>query len=68
MKWILNVAGAVLLGIGAIWFLQGLGVLPGSFMTGQREWTVYGAIAMIAGAGNLWAARRQSPPRRDPKR
>ena len=66
MKTILNIAGAVLIGIGAIWFLQGLGILPGSFMTGQIKWSVFGALAIAAGIGNLWAARRQpgAPPKR----
>lgn len=59
MKWILNTVGLVLLGIGAIWFLQGINILPGSFMTGQKEWALYGAIAMVAGLANLWTARRR---------
>ena len=33
---------------GAVWILQGIGVLPGSFMTGQVEWAIYGAIAVAA--------------------
>jgi len=59
MKLILNIAGVVLILIGAIWFLQGLGIIPNSFMSGQRQWSVFGALAMLAGAGNLYAARRQ---------
>lgn len=68
MKTILNIAGAVLIGIGAIWFLQGLGILPGSFMTGQIKWSVFGALAIAAGIGNFWAARRQpeAPPKNRP--
>ena len=66
MKWVLNIVGLVLVGIGAIWFLQGTNILPGSFMTGQKEWAVYGAIAMAAGLANLWMARRRlkDTPRR----
>ncbi len=30
---------------GSIWFLQGINVLPGSFITGQIRWAVYGGIA-----------------------
>lgn len=68
MKTILNIAGAVLIGIGAIWFLQGLGILPGSFMTGQIKWSFFGALAIAAGIGNLWAARSQPglPPKTKP--
>lgn len=55
MKIVLNIVGAVLLVFGGIWFLQGINVLPGSFMTGQVEWAVYGGIAMVAG---LYLLRR----------
>lgn len=44
---------------GVIWFLQGINVLPGSFMTGQRQWSVYGVIIFLVGAGLLvWQNRR----------
>jgi len=65
MKLILNITGLVLIVIGAIWFLQGIDVLPGSFMTGQTQWAVYGGIAMVAGLGNLLTARRQPPRQKD---
>ena len=35
--------------MGGVWFLQGINVLPGSFMTGHIEWAVYGAIAVAVG-------------------
>lgn len=59
MRIALNVSGTLLLFVGCVWFLQGINVLPGSFMTGQTKWAVYGAIAAIAGAFFLIAARRQ---------
>ena len=31
----LNIAGVILVLFAAIWFLQGIGVVPGSFMSGQ---------------------------------
>jgi hypothetical protein len=37
MKQIRNILGAVLVLSGAIWTLQGLNLLPGSFMTGQIQ-------------------------------
>lgn len=42
------VVGAVLVVLGAVWFLQGIGVLTGSPMTGQQVWTVIGLV-MVAG-------------------
>ncbi|MEI9975115.1 MAG: hypothetical protein WDO73_25515 [Ignavibacteriota bacterium] len=53
----LNIVGAFLVLIGAIWFLQGINVLPGSFMTGQTRWAVYGGIAAAAGIAVLLLAK-----------
>jgi hypothetical protein len=60
MKVTLNIGGTVLVLFGAIWFLQGINVLPGSFMTGEIRWAVYGGIAVAAGISLLIAAKRQS--------
>jgi len=46
MRVTLNIAGVFLVVFGAIWFLQGINVLPGSFMTRQIRWAVYGGIAV----------------------
>jgi hypothetical protein len=59
MKTTLNIAGALMVLIGAIWILQGIGLLPGSFMTGQIQWAVYGGIAAAAGAALLVIANRR---------
>jgi len=59
MKVTLNLLGAVLALFGAIWFLQGINVLPGSFMTGQIRWAVYGGIAVAVGIALLLAAKRR---------
>ena len=44
--------------IGGIWFLQGINILPGSFMTGQTKWAVYGGILLVVGLAVLIRARR----------
>ena len=62
MRIMLNVVGVLLMLAGAVWFLQGINVLPGSFMTGQTRWAVYGAVAFVAGAVVLYSARRRSRP------
>jgi len=60
MRIALNVVGAVLVFFGSVWVLQGINVLPGSFMSGQTQWAVRGGIAVIAGiALLLWANRRR---------
>jgi hypothetical protein len=45
---------------GWVWILQGVGVLPGSFMSGQALWTVIGAIlVMVASVLFLLVLRSQ---------
>lgn len=58
MKIALNVLGGLLMLFGTTWFLQGINVLPGSFMTGDLHWAVYGGIAIIVGIGVLLKASR----------
>lgn len=56
----LNVFGGLCLLMGCVWFLQGINVIPGSFMTGQLKWAVIGGLLLVAGIGLLiWANRRQ---------
>ena len=59
MRITLNVAGVLCLLVGCIWILQGINILPGSFMTGQTKWAVYGALVLVAGTGLLIAANRR---------
>lgn len=54
-----TVAGALCLIVGCIWFLQGINVLPGSFMTGQTKWAIYGALLFVVGLGLLVVGRRR---------
>jgi LPXTG-motif cell wall-anchored protein len=62
MKIFLNIVSVLLILMGGVWFLQGINVLPGSFMTGQTQWAVYGGIALIAGIGLLVFANRRKKP------
>lgn len=59
MKIFINIVGVLLILIGGIWFLQGINILPGSFMTGQTEWAVYGGISITVGIGLLWLVNRR---------
>jgi hypothetical protein len=59
----LRIVAILLMVIGAIWILQGLNVLPGSFMTGQIRWAYRGGIAVLAGAVVLVALLRRSVDR-----
>ena len=58
MRVALGLIGAFLMLSGVIWFFQGIGVLPGSFMTGQIQWAYYGGVAVIVGAALLVVANR----------
>jgi len=65
MKWILNIVAVLLILMGIVWTLQGINILPGSFMTGQIQWAIYGIIAIVIGGGWLvFSNRRQegNPP------
>ena len=59
MKIVLNIVGGLLVIMGTIWFLQGINVLPGSFMTGQMRWAVRGGIAAVVGIALLIMANRK---------
>lgn len=48
--------GVLMLLLGGIWILQGINVLPGSFMTGHMEWAYRGAGVAVVGAVLLWLA------------
>jgi len=49
MKIVLYVVGGLLILSGAVWVLQGINILPGSFMTGDPQWAINGGIAIVAG-------------------
>lgn len=59
MRITLYVAGALCCLMGVIWFLQGINVLPGSFMTGQTKWAIYGGLLLLIGLGLLIAGKRR---------
>lgn len=65
MRGVQVVLGAVILLAGVVWFLQGVRVIPGSFMTGSTFWAITGAVLIIVGASILLrAARGPTPPHR----
>ena len=50
---------AILCGLmGIVWILQGIGVLPGSFMTGQIVWAAIGSVLLFVSGVLLWATLR----------
>jgi hypothetical protein len=59
MRIALNVSGVLCLLVGCVWILQGVNILPGSFMTGQTKWAIYGGLLAVAGVALLISANRR---------
>ena len=58
VKLVLSIVAGLLMIVGVVWFLQGINVLPGSFMTGQMKWAINGGIAFAVGLVLLVASRK----------
>ena len=55
------VVGLLLIVVGVIWILQGINVLPGSFMSGRSGYAVLGLIVTIVGLVILLRSARRRP-------
>ena len=60
MKWVMNILGILLVLVGIVWILQGVNILPGSFMTGQIQYAYYGVLLDVVGVVLLVLANRRS--------
>jgi hypothetical protein len=49
MRITMTVVGVLLLLTGGVWIGQGLNLIPGSVMTGDRTWFYVGIVAVIVG-------------------
>jgi hypothetical protein len=58
MRIALNIVSALGLLLGSVWILQGITVLPGSFMTGQIEWAIYGGLVVFGALALIRYANR----------
>jgi hypothetical protein len=59
MKVTLSIIGILLILAGSVFFLQGINVLPGSYMAGDPQWAINGGIMIVVGVGLILWARRQ---------
>ena len=59
MKVLLSVAGGLVFLGGLVFFLQGVNILPGSYMTGDPQWAINGALMMVLSGGLIWFMRRR---------
>ena len=59
MKMTLSIISVLVFLAGLIWFLQGINILPGSFMTGDPQWAINGGIMMVVSGGVFWFVNRK---------
>ncbi len=60
MKWILDIAGAILVLLGVWWILQGTNIVPVGFMAGHMQYALLGIVTAIVGAALIvYVNRRQ---------
>lgn len=59
LKTIIRIFAVMLITVGLIWIFQGINILPGSFITGDPQWAINGAITAAVGAGLFWFASRK---------
>lgn len=51
--------GVIAIAVGVIWVGQGMGLIPGSFMTGDTKWLIIGIIVGVVGiAVTVFGLRR----------
>ena len=60
MRWSLVWPGIALMVVGAVWIFQGIGVLKGSFMTGEAFWGWTGAACVMVGLAMLGLGLRRA--------
>ena len=60
MRFVLMAVGGLIALVGVVWMLQGVGILPGSFMTGQAFWAAVGAVMLIVGGSLVFAGIRSN--------
>ena len=61
MRTVGKVFGVVMVLGGGVWILQGINLLPGSFMTGDPRWAVRGLVMAVLGVILFVAASRRGP-------
>jgi hypothetical protein len=59
MRVLANLLGGLMIAIGIVWILQGVNIMPGSFMTGQTVWAWRGAFAAVIGILLVWLVNRK---------
>jgi hypothetical protein len=64
MRVVNSLLGIAMILMGIVWMLQGLNLaFRVGFMVGNYHWTIYGALLVLLGVGEVvWSNRRQTLP------
>jgi len=53
------IVGALCVLMGVVWIFQGINVIPGSFMTGDVDWSYRGGVLAVVGLAVLFFSLRK---------
>ena len=53
------IVGALCVLMGVVWIFQGINVIPGSFMTGDIDWSYRGGVLAVVGLVVLFFSLRK---------
>ena len=53
------IVGALSVLMGVVWIFQGINVIPGSFMTGDIDWSYRGGVMAVVGMVVLFLSMRK---------
>jgi len=54
------IVGALCVLMGVVWIFQGINVIPGSFMTGDLDWSYRGGVLAVVGLVVMFLSLRTS--------
>ncbi|CAN5636922.1 hypothetical protein BH10CHL1_BH10CHL1_36850 [soil metagenome] len=63
LRWVMVVIGILMVLLGGLWILQGVNILPGSFMSGQSFWAIVGTGVFLVGIVLCYLGLRRRPMR-----
>ena len=62
MRWVWLIIGGLAVLTGILWTLQGLNIVHGSFMSGNRAYVIVGPIVGLIGLGLVGIGLRRRTP------
>jgi len=62
MKWLVTIAGVLLVLFGGVWILQGTSIITRGFMSGHVQYAILGIVSAVIGLVVLANRRRPNTP------